>query len=165
MRMLLPFLAPLVTGCSIGYGGWAPPEQAVPTPAGLIDATDPQALTEIIARRDTGYWARDDLRDPVIRAETQGVAWDAEFYGCARGRDCTDIRFVARAGVGEKVKRDRLARWNAAHRFGKVSVNGAGQAELEMNLVLAGGVTRQNFDLTLDWWLIALHSFQREFGG
>lgn len=161
--LMLSLLA--LPGCDPTAGGWAPPEQAVGTPEGLIDATDPQAITDIVARRDTGFWRRDGFRDPIIHAETAKIPWKVEFYGCENGADCTDLRFLARfaAKEGEPVKLARIADWNAENRFGKASIGPDGMAELEMNVVLAGGVTRQNFDLTLDWWLTSLSGFAASF--
>ncbi|MEM7508986.1 MAG: YbjN domain-containing protein [Pseudomonadota bacterium] len=163
---VFPLIAILpLTACDLTAGGWAPPETPVPTPAGLIDASDPQALTDIVARRGTGFWRRDGLRDPVIRAETAGQSWRVEFYGCSNGSNCTDLRFVAEfpSSEDELIEPDRIADWNTNQRFGKASIDEEGAAVLEMNLILAGGVTRQNFDLTLDWWLLALNQFQAEF--
>ena len=157
----------LLCACDPTAGGWAPPDVPVPTPEGLIDASDPQPITDIVARRGTGFWRRDGFRDPVIRAETAGRAWRVEFYGCSEGKDCTDLRFVAMAEPPEDESFDPedIAEWNAERRFGKASIGEDGEAVLEMNLVLAGGVTRQNFDLTLDWWLVALKEFSETFDG
>lgn len=155
----------LLPACDPTAGGWAPPEVPVPTPAGLIDASDPQTITDIVARRGNGFWRRDALRDPIIRAETANQPWRVEFYGCSDGEDCTDLRMVAEIPAAEdaEIGPDRIAEWNSERRFGKASIGEEGAAVLEMNVVMAGGVTRQNFDLTLDWWLLALNQFQAEF--
>ncbi|MEM9370469.1 MAG: YbjN domain-containing protein [Pseudomonadota bacterium] len=139
----------------------------MPTPEELIDASDPQAVTDIVARRGTGFWRRDGFRDPKIEMETAGIPWQVEFYGCRSGSACTDLRFVSRLADGGDVPRaspNAVASWNAENRFGKVSRNSDDALILEYNSVLAGGVSRQNFDLTLDWWLVALKSFHETFG-
>ncbi|MEM8698513.1 MAG: YbjN domain-containing protein [Pseudomonadota bacterium] len=161
MRLLamLPLLS--LMACDPTAGGWAPPDQPVPTPEGLIDASDPQAITDIVARRGTGFWRRDGFRDPVITVETAGETWRIEFYGCDEGRDCTDLRLIGIRPPGDDnaFQAETIAEWNSERRFGKAWLDEDGQAVLEMNLVMAGGVTRQNFDLAIDWWLVALKEF------
>ncbi|MEM7240025.1 MAG: YbjN domain-containing protein [Pseudomonadota bacterium] len=154
-----------LAGCDVAPEGWAAPDQPLPTPAALIDASDPQEVTDIVARRGTGYWTRDGSRDPLIEMVTAGVAWQVEFYGCVSGRECTDLRFVSRLATStQDGGRDAaIEEWNATHRFGKLTAGRGNELILEMNTVLAGGVSRQNLDLTLDWWLVALKSFHDEF--
>ncbi|MEL6479346.1 MAG: YbjN domain-containing protein [Pseudomonadota bacterium] len=166
MRLLpLLFVLPLMA-CDPTAGGWAPPEQPVPTPEGLLDASDPQAITDIVARRGTGFWRRDGFRDPIITVETAGRTWRIEFYGCTEGRACTDLRLLAIKPPGEEpFEAETIAEWNAERRFGKAWLDEDEQAVLEMNLVMAGGVTRQNFDLAIDWWLVALKAFHEVFEG
>lgn len=162
----LLFVVLSAPACTQVSSGWAPPELPVQTPEGLIDASDPQPVTDIVARRGTGRWRRDGFRDPVIEMETEGVRWLVEFYGCESGANCTDIRFVSSLPPTDEPITgvyDDLTRWNNAHRFGKASIDGEGNRTLEMNVNLAGGVTRQNFDLTLDWWILALHQFIQSF--
>ncbi|MEM7178922.1 MAG: YbjN domain-containing protein [Pseudomonadota bacterium] len=138
----------------------------LPTPAGLIDASDPQPVTDIVARLGTGHWRRDGFRDPVIEMMTEGVPWRVQFYGCENGADCTDLRFLSVLLPAEGATadiQDDLARWNSTHRFGKVSLDKDENRVIEMNVNMAGGVTRQNFDVTLDWWMLALHRFKESF--
>ncbi|MEM9736645.1 MAG: YbjN domain-containing protein [Pseudomonadota bacterium] len=168
MRYLWALLFVLSAACDQTAGGWDRPVPAVPTPEGLLDASDPQAITEIVARRDTGFWRRDGFRDPVIEVETAGEPWQIEFYGCEDGKACTDLRFVAQIpprAEGTAPDPTDIADWNRETRFGKATLTDEGVAVLELNLAMAGGVTRQNFDLTLDWWLVALSSFTHNFKG
>ncbi|MBY8975079.1 YbjN domain-containing protein [Rhodobacteraceae bacterium NNCM2] len=164
---LFPVLAIVgLSACDFAPDGWAAPEAPVPTPAGLIDARDAQAVMDIVARRGTGYWRRDGFRDPVIEMTTEDVAWQVEFYGCTSGTDCTDLRFVSKLPPPAESKglNRRISAWNAEHRFGKVTTGEEDEIVLEMNTALEGGVTRQNFDLTLDWWLLALRQFTLDYG-
>lgn len=172
MPRSLPITALLLTlaGCIGPRAGFERPEAPLPTPDGLVDASDPQPISEVAWRYGPAPWRRDGLGDPLIEAEMGGVPYAIEFYGCDQGRDCTDLRFVARTTIadadepGQPASRQALVwqanRWNAGRRFGKLSAGEApGELVLEMNATLSGGVTRQNLDALFDWWRVALAEF------
>lgn len=153
-----------LAGCG-SRGEWRPPAMSVPVPAAMIDASDAAAIAEIARRYGSADWARDGVRDPLIRADAAGSPYRIEFYGCADGRDCSDLRFVARlpvrdGAVGQSTA-GRLDDWNRTRRFGKVWFDTDGTAVLEMNVTLSGGVSRQNLDTVFDWWVFALQDFAR----
>lgn len=143
------------------------PELPVATPEGLVDASDPQPISELAWRYGEASWSRDELGAPTIAARIGDIPYEIEFYGCDEGRDCTDLRFVTRLTVadgGQDAKapsRQALLgladRWNRARRFGKVSLGDVpGELIVEMNVTLAGGVTRQNLDQVFDWWRVIM---------
>lgn len=164
-------LLAVAAACSRVPAGFERPEQAVPTPEGYVDASDPQPISEVAWRYGPAPWRTDALGDPRIEAEMAGVPYQIEFYGCSDGRGCTDLRFVTRAAVqdaddpGRPASRQALVwqanRWNSERRFGKLSAGEApGELILELNATLAGGVTRQNLDALFDWWRVALAEFR-----
>ncbi|MCL5775842.1 YbjN domain-containing protein [Limibaculum sp. FT325] len=164
-------LAGALAACTTAPAGFERPEQPLPTPEGLVDATDPQPISEVAWRYGPAPWKTDAVGDPRIEAEMGGLAYAIEFYGCDVGRGCTDLRFVTRATVMDAEAPDRPAsrqalvwkanRWNLEHRFGKASAGEArGELILELNATLAGGVTRQNLDALFDWWRVALAEFR-----
>lgn len=174
-RRLPSRLAPLVlislAACAGPRPGFERPELAVPTPEGLVDAGDPQPISEIAWRYGPAPWVRDGFGDPRITAELGGIPYIIEFYGCAEGRDCTELRFVARFLVMDADEPDQPAsrqalvwqanRWNSERRFGKASATEApGEILIELNTTLAGGVTRQNLDAVFDWWRVILADFE-----
>ena len=152
-------LAGLLAGCSGGGGSGVPrPEIPVSMPQGLVDASDPEPISDIAWRYGEARWGRDGFGDPVIDAVlADGTPYRIEFYGCEEGRACRDIRFVA-ASDAEWSAED-IARWNTARRFGKAALGQDGRARVEMNAVLQGGVTRQNLDALFDWWAVVLAAF------
>lgn len=163
-------LAAMLAGCSPRGGDFARPELPVPTPEGLVDASDPQPVSDIAWRYGEASWTRDGLGDPRIEAEMGGRPYAIEFYGCDEGRACAELRFVARFALADEDKPDRpasrqalvwkLDRWNAGRRFGKASLGDEpGEVTVEMNATLAGGVTRQNLDSWFDWWRVVLAEF------
>jgi hypothetical protein len=155
--------AGLLAACAVPDMGPKRPEMPVPTPEGLVDASDPQPLSDIAWRYGEATWRSDGFRDPLIEATANGRPYRIEFYGCSDGRDCTDIRFVADAVPGDGTPPawtpEGVAAWNAARRFGKAGLDEEGRARVEMNAVLQGGVTRQNLDALFDWWMVVLAEF------
>lgn len=142
-------------------GNWPRPEQPVATPEGLVDASDPQPISDLAWRYGEASWDKDAQGDPLIRADMGGVPYRIEFYGCEGGRHCTDLRLVAdaREDADGAWTVPAIAAWNATRRYGKVSRPEDASARVEMNLVLQGGVTRQNLDASFDWWSAVLAEF------
>jgi hypothetical protein len=159
VAVVVLLLVGLLAGCSDGATGGPPrPENPVPLPEGLVDASDPEPISDLAWRYGEARWGRDGFRDPVIDAVlVDGNPYRIEFYGCEEGQACRDIRFVALSDA-EWTAED-IARWNAARRFGKAALTEDGRARVEMNAVLQGGVTRQNLDALFDWWTVVLADF------
>ncbi|MEM1384410.1 MAG: YbjN domain-containing protein [Pseudomonadota bacterium] len=164
-RLAVPFtLCLALAAClDLGPGQGARPVQPVATPDGLIDATDPQPISEIAWRYGEAPWGRDSLGDPVINASFGELPYRVEFYGCSGGKECREIRFFsAFPPVGEErsaMPAKAIAEWNEDRRIGKASLGEEGQAVLEHNVVLQGGVTEQNLDAVFDAWGAALNEF------
>lgn len=144
------------------------PATPVPTPAGLVDATDPQPISDIAWRHGEARWSRDGEGDPLIEATADGRPYQIEFYGCVEGRDCKEIRFVARfdppEGGALAADAEAVARWSSANRMGEAALGEDGSARLELNVSLQGGVTRQNLDATFQWWRRIMADFTRFLG-
>ncbi|MEM8793878.1 MAG: YbjN domain-containing protein [Pseudomonadota bacterium] len=142
---------------------FARPKTPVPTPAALVDASEPDPISDMAWRYGEARWARDQLGDPIIHASLGQAPYTIEFFGCDQGRDCKDLRFVAHANLGEQISKQKLvwqvSDWNRERRFGKAVMTEDGGLCLEMNVTLQGGVTRQNLDMTFDWWRVALSEF------
>lgn len=159
--VLATFIA-VLAACALPVAETPRPEAPVPTPANLIDATDPQPISDIAWRYGEAAWGKDSLRDPIIRAKMGEIDYEIEFYGCKEGRDCQDLRFVARREIG-KIAPKAVAEWNAGRRFGKLrrldKTDLGHRIEVEMNVTLAGGVTRQNLDIVFDWWRVVVDDF------
>ena len=144
------------------------PAVPLPTPAGLIDASDPQPISEMAWRHGEASWSRGGGGDPLIEAVADGRHYRIEFYGCREGRDCKELRFVARfappAGGKFPIDGEGIAQWSAANRMGEAELGEDGAARLELNVSLQGGVTRQNLDATFQWWRQIMSDFTRFVG-
>jgi hypothetical protein len=56
-----------------------------------------------------------------------------------------------------------MADWNREKRFGKAYLDQDGDATVEMNVNLHGGVSLANLEATIDWWRLILDEFADEF--
>ncbi len=60
---------------------------------------------------------------------------------------------------------EEINAWNRDKRFGKAYLDDDGDPALEMNVNLRYGVSRKNFDDTVDFWRIVLKTFKEEVLG
>lgn len=127
---------------------------------GLVDASDPERIAGIM--RAEGFQAkleRDDDGDPVIRSRASRKRFSVSFYGCDKGRACKTIQFWSGFDLERGVTLARVNQWNTEKRFTKVYRDDEDDPYLEMDASLVGGVSRENFVDTLDWWIVGLDEF------
>ena len=138
-----------------------PAAGAVAEQAGMLYASDPEAIAALI--RDEGYKAQvgvDGVGDPKITSAIDGSNYTILFYGCTEGANCDSVQFRAGWRMDGGVTLEVLDDWNTTKRFGKAYRDDEDDPNLEMNLTMVGGVTRENFLETLDWWGIAVRGFK-----
>lgn len=129
--------------------------------ADLVDATDPQLLVSIM--RDLGYRATlttDSQDDPMIEAKIAGSPTNIFFYGCDNHRDCDQIQFRAAFDTGGKGSPAAMAEWNKKRLFGVASLDDEFDPVVEMAVNMHAGVSRRNFEDTVDWWDVVLTQFK-----
>ncbi|MEM8596776.1 MAG: YbjN domain-containing protein [Pseudomonadota bacterium] len=159
MRAAALLFALVLAGCSFGgNSGPAPLVGAPPAAQGLVDARDPELISNEAWRYGKAQWLKDVMGDPLIRADWDGEPYEIWFYGCKGAKDCRDLRFVARREGGPGPS--EIAEWNASHRFGKLARRDDGLMEVQMNVTLAGGVSPQNLTAVFDSWGVVLAQFR-----
>lgn len=132
----------------------------------LVDATDPQALVDII--QDLGYRASlevDGEGDPLIRSSVGGTQFALVFYGCSESHDeCEILLFKAGYELNEKVSMDVINQWNATRLFGRAYLDEVSDPWIELVLNVRGGVTRKQFESTFEWWETSVGEFEDAIG-
>jgi len=134
---------------------------AAPVAAGAeetIDATDPARILAVVQGYGEAALTTDNLGDPLIKGRIAENHYRLFFYDCSEGRDCRTLMFAADRD-GADLTDEMMAGWNREKRFGKAYLDENGNATVEMNVNLHGGVTRVNFDDTVDWWRLVLAEF------
>jgi hypothetical protein len=132
----------------------------------IVDATDPGKLVSII--QNLGYRAKlevDADGDPMIRSSVGGTQFAVVFYGCSAEHDeCQILLFKAGYDLVDKVGMEVINQWNATRLFGRAYLDDIQDPWLEMVLNVNGGVTRQQFETTFEWWESSLGEFEDEIG-
>jgi hypothetical protein len=133
---------------------------AAQLPDGGVTAGD---LANVL--RPAGYAVelqKDPGGDPFIRTASGGVKWGIAFYDCelpARER-CRAIQFGAIwNGKGAPVSADKIADWNRSKRYAKAFLAPTGDPVLEMDLLVAQGVTTEFVRHNVDLWTSVVGRF------
>jgi hypothetical protein len=124
----------------------------------VIDATDPDAVLEVVRNYGDASLARDSLGDPLIEGTIEGKEYRLFFYDCREGRDCKSLTFSA-TWEAEDTTAAMISDWNREQRFGKAYLDADGRATVEMHVNMHGGVTPANLDDTTGWWRLVLEKF------
>ena len=125
----------------------------------IVDGSDPARIFHLARGHGSAEIGTDSRGDPKIDGRMHGARYQIYFYGCKNGEQCTSVQF--RAGFTQQAKQtiERMNEWNVAKRFGKAAIDKDGDATIEMNINLRGGVCNANFDETIGWWSTVLREF------
>lgn len=133
---------------------------------GNVDASDASVLVDVL--QGLGYRAMlstDAGGDPLILSSANGDEFRIYFYGCSNGRSCRNIQFSKGYDMDEGMSLEQANAWNREYRFGKVWLDGDSDPFIEMDVNLdVGGVARENFADTFDWWLVTTSQFETYIG-
>ena len=125
--------------------------------------TDPWEVIHIAREAGEANVTRDKLRDPLIQAEADGVAYEIGFYDCHLGRNCQTILFRAKLlnveWGGEHPEIDIIDDWNTEKLFGRAILAESGHAILEHPVAMGPGMSRQTMRATFHAWTTALDEF------
>lgn len=167
-----PARKPAASAAAAGAeGGVTPPPKpsdpvagaaSAPVRDGFSDA-DPQALLSVARSLGEARLLADEYGDPLIEARAGGRPYDITFYDCTANRDCQS--FMLRAGFAARGQTEaQMAGWNRSQRFGKAYLDEAGNPVVELDVNMAGGVTRANIEDTFDRWQLTLNKFAGHVG-
>jgi hypothetical protein len=102
--------------------------------------------------------------DPMFRGRIGGIRYSLYFYGCENHKDCNNGTFVAYFdGQDYSTDPDVINEYNNSYRFGKASVDGDGDLEINYSFAFKGGITREALDDTFDWWRVILEQAEEHF--
>jgi hypothetical protein len=133
--------------------------------AGLVDAADAGQLAGLI--RDLGYRARvetDNVGDPMIVSSVGGTDFSILFYGCENGANCTSLLFKVGFDLTEGATLEAVNAWNEKNLFGRAYLDDEADPWIEMPVNLFGGVSRENFEDSFDWWDVVVGRFEDHLG-
>lgn len=125
----------------------------------IVDGSDPSRIFHLARGHGSAEISTDNRGDPKIDGRMHGVRYQIYFYGCKNGEKCSSVQFRAGFTQNNKQTVERMNEWNISKRFGKAAIDKEGDATIEMNVNLQGGVCNANFDETVGWWSTVLRDF------
>ena len=135
-------------------------------PAGdLVVAQNPQQLLDIMTEHGwTAKMGTDSYGDPMIEGEISQSSYTIFFYGCTDNKDCRFIQFFSGWDLTNGISLDQINDWNKDKLFGTAYRDDEDDPLLSIVVNLEGGVSRDNFISTLDWFQFTLEEFETHIG-
>jgi len=151
----IALLVALVIAAGPAVAQSAPPSSCT----NIVDGSDPARIFHLARGHGSAEIGTDSRGDPKIDGRMHGARYQIYFYGCKNGEQCSSVQF--RAGFTQQAKQtvERMNEWNVSKRFGKAAIDKEGDATIELNVNLRGGVCNANFDETVGWWSTVLREF------
>ena len=142
----------------------AAPSMAPGAAPALVEASDPMAILEAAKTIGTAEIATDGRGDPKIAGRIDASKYVILFHGCTNSADCRSIRFMVAWKAKEKLPLARINTYNDEKRFGKAYLDKDGDPTLELDVNLAGGVSRRNLEETCAQWKTSMAYFAKFLG-
>lgn len=123
------------------------------SPSSIFTSISGEEMAELV--REQGYTPeldRDSRGDPMIRFQVAGYTCLLFFYGVEDDR-AASLQF--RAAFRENVPIEKVNEWNRRKRFLKVYLDEDGDINMDMDVDLEGGVTREYLAERLRTWRAA----------
>ena len=108
----------------------------------------------------------DSYGDPLVSVTSGGLIYEIQFYGCetAEPRECTSLMYSAGFDANGSRSPELMNLWNRDRRFTRAYMEEDGDLRLEMDVVVAGGVTEDMLGNHVSVWDEALAEFSSHIG-
>ncbi len=126
---------------------------------GLIDGDDVDKIIFIARQYGSAVLAYQTDGNPKIVGQIDNIPYIIRFRNCADGQVCEDMNF--RVGFLAKPPIDSINKWNKTKRFTRAYLDSEKDAILEMDIVIAGGISPESLDKIFSYWRLSLASFIR----
>ena len=125
----------------------------------MIAVSDPDQILNLARGYGSANLEKSDNGDPLIRGRIDGVGYAIFFNDCTNNRNCDTLGFYA-GWTDTNVTEAHVAEWNRTKRFSRAYIDDEGDPVIEFDVNLKSGVSRRNFDDTLDWWKTVMLDFR-----
>lgn len=130
-----------------------------------VSAANPDHLAAVI--QDLGYRARldvDDIGDPIIYSSVGGTDFSIQFYGCDddTNDDCKVLLFRVGYDLEDGTNLKAVNTWNENALVGRAYIDAERDPWLEWAVNTLGGVSRDSFEDTYDWWEVTVTDFESQ---
>ncbi len=130
----------------------------------LIDGSDPKAMLEVVKGHGNAELTTDNTGDPLIEGRMNGNKYRINFYDCTDNRNCKTVMFQAAWAVDKKPTLEKVMEWNREKRFGQAYLDEDKDPVLAWDVNLTHGVSRKNWDDTVETWGQVMGDFAEFFG-
>ncbi len=127
----------------------------------LVDGSDVEGIMRAARAYGSAALATQPDGNPMLSGRINGIPYSARLRNCT-ARDCADMNF--RVGFMIKPTPEAINNWNRDKRFSKAYLDNAGDAILEMDVVLSGGVSPDNLGEVFAYWRLTLDQFSAYIG-
>lgn len=128
--------------------------------APLVDASNPDTIVQMMRGFGSATLESDEYGDPLITGRIDGNKYGIYFYNCEDNKDCENVQFSA-AWAGYDVSMHQMNEWNKTQLYGTAYLDKDGDPSIDLTVNLKYGVSRENFDDTIDWWVLTIKEFEK----
>ncbi len=133
---------------------------AAPVQAQILDVT-PAVVAKLL--KENRFELRGIDRDNTfteVSARHRGSNFSVLFFNCVSQADCLSIQFETGYTVDKPPSLDRINEWNRDQTFAKAHLDEEGYPWLEMDVGIAGGVTRAALLAQMETWADLMEEFE-----
>lgn len=128
--------------------------------SGMVGVNDYDRIFEIAAAYGP-LERRSDEDGRWFRGEIDSVVYTISFLNCDdANNNCTSLQFRAWWESNGAHTLEAVNQWNIDRRFSAAYLDARGNATIEWDVNLAGGITAVNFDDNMQWWDVVLRQFE-----
>lgn len=128
----------------------------------LVFGDDTDGVLRIARLYGSAAISRQQNGDPLIAGAIENLPYALRFLNCRNANVCEDLNF--RIGFQIKPSPETINSWNASKRFSRAYLDAEGDAILEMDAVISGGVSAQMLTSTFEYWRLSLSQFTKHIG-
>jgi len=147
-------IAIALTAGALAFG--AASAQAKPFPTGGVTAPEMAAILK--ASDIKAEVTKDDVGDPMLKAESGDVNWRIYFYDCTDDR-CKSIQFSAGFDLDNGMTYAKTNEWNFTKRFSRAALDDDMDPYVRYDIDAEKGFTTESATLALETWQLVLASF------
>lgn len=146
------------------WGGAASAADKTPCPAGLVCASKPQTVIDLVKTLSPDA-KLDKASDgtPIIKVTDQAYNYSIYFEDCDEGKACAALSFTVSFSPEDAADLAFVNKWNREKRPARAMRDDDGSVSLQFDVSTYGGMNADNFKDVKSWWDSTLDEFSKFF--
>jgi len=144
--------------------GWTAPEAGKGGASAVVTA-DPDLIVAYLQAH--GYKAELQIgkdEGAIIKTASGGHNWALLFYGCSQHKNCGSVQFHAGFELQKKADLKAMNDFNREKRFAKAYLDKDDDANIDMDVEMAGGMPEKLFKENIGDWETLMAAFVTHIG-